>query len=107
MFFSSYKIDDIIDLHYSLIYACVSSVKPQNVSLGPHNVIRTISPLLTFHFGIFYFLHSRGNQLIVVDFVMQPGVRTVTFVKIVFSCLLMGQLLTIVDSKNLLVARIM
>ena len=38
---------------------------------------------------------------------VQPGVAIVTFVKIVFLCLVMGQLLTHVDSKNLLVARIM
>ena len=86
-------------------------MKRQNVSLGPHNLIRTISPLLTFLFGRTYFspLPRRSSQrkTAFADFVMQPGVLTVTFVKIVFSCLVMGQLLTYVDSKNLFVARIM
>ena len=101
--FSSYKINDIIDHHNSLIYACVSSVNPQDVSQSPHNVIRTICPLLTFFFRLSYFspLHRGSSQrkTAFADFVRQPGVRTVTFVKIVFSCLVMGQLLTHVDCK--------
>ena len=89
-------------------------MKPLNVSLGPHYVtraIRTISPLLTFLFGLSYFgpLHRGSSQrkTAVADFVMQPGMQTVTFVKIVIPCFVMGQLLTYVDRKNLLVARIM
>ena len=109
--FWSYKTNDIFDLHYCLIYACVPSMKRQNVSLGPHNVNRTISPLLTFLFGHTYFsplprdLH-KGKQHF-ADFLMQLGGRTATFVKIFFSCLVMGQLLTHDDSKNLLLRRIM
>ena len=67
--FSSYKPNDIIDLHYCLICACVSSMKRQNESLGPHNVIRTKSPLLTSLFGRTYFsplprdLHKGKQQL--------------------------------------------
>ena len=99
---------------WSLIYACVSNIQPQNMSLGLHNVMRTISPHKTFLFRLSYLcplpqavgIFTTDKQLL-VDFVIQQRVQTDSIDKIVFSCTVMGQLPTHVDSQKLLLSRIM